>query len=256
MVDKNVIDVSGVTFAYNGEAVLRDVNFQIASGDFACIVGPNGGGKTTLLKLMLGLLIPDCGTIRLFGEKPKTVRREVGYAPHLARGNLRFPVDVGDVVLMGCAPQGRRFGPASSDNRRAAREAMKAVGIIDLQKQPFCDLSAGQRQRVIIARALAARPKMLMLDEPTSSLDIRSANEVMELLARLNRSVTIVMVSHNVDYVSAFVKTVVCVHHTVAIHPTEEWDDDLQIRLFGGPVRRVRHDHDCIRLQCEKGEHQ
>jgi len=236
--------------------VLRDVNFTIAAGDFASIVGPNGGGKTTLLKLMLGLLIPDCGTIRLFGKKPKAVRQQVGYAPHLITVNPRFPVDVSDVVLMGRVPQGRWFGPTSRDDRQVAHEAMEAVGIIDLRRRPFSDLSGGQRQRVIIARALAAEPKMLMLDEPTSSLDVHVANELMELLAKLNERITIVMVSHDVNYVSAFVKTVVCVHCTVATHPTEEWSEDLQSSLFGGPVRRVRHEYTCTRPGCKMGGRQ
>ena len=256
MADRNVIEVEGVTFAYKSEAVLRDVNFQIIPEDFACIVGPNGGGKTTLLKLMLGLLVPDCGTIKLFGEKPQTVRRQVGYTPQRVMENPRFPVDVSDVVLMGRVPQGRWFGPISRHDRRVANEAMEAVGVIDLRKRSFSDLSGGQRQRVIIARALASEPKMLMLDEPTAGLDVHVANEVMELLAQLNERVTIIMVSHDVHYVSAFVKTVVCVHCTVAIHPTEEWSEDMQNSLYGGAVRRVRHDHDCVQLKCKIGEHQ
>ncbi|MCK5113724.1 MAG: ABC transporter ATP-binding protein [Phycisphaerae bacterium] len=256
MVDQSVINVDGVTFAYSSEPVLRDVNFKIVDGDFACIVGPNGGGKTTLLKLMLGLLTPDTGTVKLFGQSPKTVRQQVGYTPQRIAANPRFPVDVSDVVLMGRVPQNRCFGPISRTDRLAAEEAMESVGVIDLRKRAFGDLSGGQRQRVIIARALASQPKMLMLDEPTASLDVHVAQEVMELLAELNDHITIVMVSHDVGYVSAFVKTVVCVHCTVAIHPTEEWDDDMQNSLFGGAVRRVKHEHDCTRLKCKIGEHQ
>ena len=244
--DQPAIDIAGLSFSYNGRPVLRDVDLTIASGDLVCMVGPNGGGKTTLLKLMLGLLRPDVGRIRVFGRSPHEARPLVGYVPQHMTFDAHFPVNVTDVVLMG------RLGRAGGGDSDAVAEALREVGIHDLRKRPFSELSGGQRQRVMIARALASEPEMLLLDEPTASLDVGVEREFHALLGALNERMTIVLVSHDVGFVTGHVGKVVCVQGAVAVHPTAELTGEVMRDLYGHDIRLVRHDHDCL-TQCEEG---
>lgn len=158
------IEISGLSFGFDSLLVLEKVDLTIPKGDFVSMVGPNGGGKTTLLRLILGLLRPERGTVRVFGKPPAEARRLIGYMPQYAHLDPRFPVRVLDVALMGCL--GRHLGPFSRADRARAREALGEVGLADYAKRSFSALSGGQRQRVLIARALACEPRLLLLDEP------------------------------------------------------------------------------------------
>ncbi|MCD4825129.1 MAG: ATP-binding cassette domain-containing protein [Phycisphaerae bacterium] len=249
------IDISDVSFSYDGLPVLENVNLRIEAGDFVCVVGPNGGGKTTLLKLMLGLLQPGEGKVSVLGQPPHQACRQVGYMPQYSLHDLRFPVNVLDVVLMGRLRPGLRFGRYSQADRQAAMDALDAVEIADMHNQPLAALSGGQRQRVMIARALAAEPKLLMLDEPTNNLDIRIGEELYELLGELNRRMTVVVVSHDVGFAPGRVKTIVCVNRFVKVHPTAELTAELLREVYGGDIRLVQHSHDCIERGCEGGRH-
>lgn len=242
-----VVEVEGLWFAYNGQPVLRDVNMEIPGGELVCVVGPNGGGKTTLLKLLLGLLRPDRGTIRVLGVSPHRARSRVGYTPQHARFDPSFPATVLDVVLMGRLGRSRR--PGGSEDRRAAAEALERVGLDPGGRKTLGELSGGQRQRVLIARALAAEPELLLLDEPTANLDVRVERQLHELLEGLTAELTVVMVSHDIGFVSDLVGRVVCVRETVAVHPTTELTGERIADLYGSDVRLVRHDHDCL-SQC------
>ena len=239
------VQAEDVTFSYNGNPVLEHVNVVIHQRDFVMIVGPNGGGKTTLLRLILGLLRPTRGHVRVFGQPPEQVRHRIGYMPQHAQVDPSFPVTVMDVTLMGRL-RGRHFGPFRRQDKQAAREALRLVEIADLEDRPFSDLSGGQRQRTLIARALASEPDLLLLDEPTASLDMAIEQELYDLLKRLNERLTIVMVSHDLGFVSQVVKTVVCVKGQCAIHPTSELTGD-KISAIYGDVRMVRHDQRCNR---------
>jgi zinc transport system ATP-binding protein len=248
MAETPAIEISDLWFSYNAMPVLRDVNLRIRAGSHACIVGPNGGGKSTLLKLILGLLKPDRGTIRLFGETPEKGRRKTGYTPQYGLFDPKFPATVFDVVLTGRIGHG---GSRGSD-RAAAGEALREVGLADLSKRSFAALSGGQRQRVLIARALASEPEMLLLDEPTAGLDIAAEEEFHDLLAHLGRKLTLLIVSHDVGFVSDLVDTVVCVNReTVMVHPTAELTGELFSELYGRDVRLIRHDHNCL-TDCER----
>jgi zinc transport system ATP-binding protein len=244
------IALDGVRFSYDGATVLEDVTLEIAPRDFVSIVGPNGGGKTTLLKLVLGLLAPAAGRVRVFGQEPAVARRRIGYLPQYASLDPRFPVSVLDVVLMGRLAPGRPLGFFRRADREIALAALADVTLADLRARPFAALSGGQRQRVLIARALASEPDLLLLDEPTASLDVAVEGEFHELLARLAERLGVVLVSHDLGFVSRYVRTVVCVKRKVWVHPTSELTGDLIREVYGTDVRMVRHD----RHGCEGGE--
>jgi zinc transport system ATP-binding protein len=236
------IDVRDLSFAYPLTPVLESVTFTIPRGDFACIVGPNGGGKTTLLRLILGLLTPTRGTVRVFGLPPVDVRRRVGYMPQRADFDPHFPIRALDVVLMGRL-RATRLGPTPRHDKVRAREALAEVGLADFARRAFSALSGGQRQRVLIARALACEPEMLLMDEPTANLDPLGQDEVTDLLEKLNERLTIVLVSHDVGFVARHVRTVVCVNRQVVTHAAHELTGQSIRDLYGQDVRMVEHGH-------------
>lgn len=240
-----VIEVEGVDFAYDGDLVLEQVSLTVAERDFVSLVGPNGGGKTTLLKIILGLLEPRRGRVTVMGGPPARARPHIGYMPQHAQVDQRFPVSVLDVVLMGRLGGGGLLGPYRRADRRAALEALDQVELGAYCGAPFSSLSGGQRQRALIARALAGRPQLLLLDEPTANLDVRMEAELYELLKRLNSRLTIVIVSHDLGFVSQFVQKVVCVKRRVVVHPTSAITGQIIQEIYGGDVRMVRHDHGC-----------
>lgn len=242
---RTIIELRGVTFRYDGPPVLDDVNLEIKVGDFAGIVGPNGGGKTTLLKLILGLLRPQAGSVQVFGLPPGGARGLVGYVPQQTHFDREFPISVMDVVLMGRLSHSRWLGPYGRQDRLAAEKALGEVELEGLSSRRLSALSGGQRQRVLIARALASEPKLLLLDEPTASVDQRVEQDIYDLLRKLNRRVSILLVSHDLGFVSEFVNRVVCVNRKVLIHPVSEVTGEFINEVYGGHVRMIRHDHAC-----------
>ncbi len=241
----SAITFDDVSFAYDGPAVLEEVNVQIAAGDFVSMVGPNGGGKTTLLRLALGLLHPDKGSVRVFGRPPREVQRRVGYLPQHTGLDPQFPATVMDVALTGRLGNTRWLGPFRSEDRQATLQTLADVGMADLRDRPLSALSGGQRQRVLIARALACDPDLLLFDEPTSHLDARVQDELYQLLHKLNERLTVVIVSHDVGFVTQFVRTVVCVNRTVQTHATDELTGEVIAEMYGHDVRMVRHGNHC-----------
>jgi zinc transport system ATP-binding protein len=251
-----VIDISDLTFAYNGQPVLRDVSFTVGPNEQAYMVGPNGGGKTTLLKLILGLLEPQSGSVRVLGVSPRQARPRVGYTPQTSLFDSTFPVSVLDVVLTGALGRTRWLGPFALADRRAARAALDEVGLGDLAGRSFSDLSGGQRQRVLIARALVCRPELLLLDEPMANLDVGVETRLNELLTRLSRRMSVLVVSHDVGFVSASEGKVICVQGTVHVHPTAALTGQLMRDLYGQDIRLVRHDHNCPQQGQEPHSHE
>ena len=241
----DAITCHGLEFGYDGKPVLKNVNITIPAGDFVCVVGPNGSGKTTLLKIALGLLKPSAGSIEIFGNSPDRARGRIGYVPQHPRLDPLFPVSVIDVVLMGRLGRSRPFGSWGGDDRRQALEALGEVGLVDRAGHHFASLSGGQKQRTLIARALAGDPDLLLLDEPTAGLDAHIEEGFYRLLDKLNKRLTIVLVSHDLGFVSGFVRSVVCVGQDVVVHPTSEVTGQIIADLYGGDVRLIRHDHRC-----------
>jgi zinc transport system ATP-binding protein len=239
-----VIRFEQVDFSYNGEPILLDVNLQIHNREMIGVVGPNGGGKTTLLRLMLGLLKPDRGKILVFGDSPARSSHRLGYVPQHMQFDNRFPVSVLDVVLMGLVAK-TDFGPFSKKRIQAAEETLETVNLLRYRKKPFAELSGGQRQRVLIARALATSPDMLLFDEPTANVDTSAGEQLYEILDRLNQTMTILVVSHDIGFVNHHISSVVCVNHRVQVHPTSELAGQNIIDLYGHDMALIRHDHRC-----------
>jgi len=240
-----VISLHDVTFSYGGVPALEDVNLSIGEREAVSIVGPNGGGKTTLVKLILGLVRPQRGEVRMFGQPPQRARLRAGYMPQRVQHDPQFPVTVMDIVLMGRLGQrglGGLLGWHGQADRCAALAALDQVGMADFGRRSFAELSGGQRQRVLIARALCCQPDLLLLDEPTSNVDSLVEARLLELLRQLNRQMTILMVSHDLGFVSGLVESVICVNRRVVVHPTSQLTGAVIRDLYGGEVRMVRHD--------------
>ena len=241
-----IIEFESVTFAYEQFPVLENVNLSIPRGEFASIVGPNGGGKTTMLKLMLGLLVPQKGEIRLFGDLPRRTRKKVGYTPQFLRVDESFPVSANDVVLMGRMKCGAWKIWYDKHDYAAADQALETMRLIDVKNMPFQSLSGGQRQRVLIARALCGEPELLLLDEPTSNIDPSSEEVLFDILAELNKRLSIILVSHDIGFVSKLVKSVICVNRSVVVHPTSELNGKMIQDIYGSDnLKMIRHDHRC-----------
>ena len=240
-----VIQCTDMEFAFSSRPLLKKVNISVPEGDFVCVVGPNGSGKTTLLKLALGLRKPQNGKIEVFGQAPHRNRGRIGYVPQHPRLDPLFPVSALDVALMGRLGKTSPFGLWRGSDRKAATKALDEVGLADRRDDHFASLSGGQKQRVLIARALAGQPDLLLLDEPTAGLDAHVEEDFYRLLQELNKQRTIVLVSHDLGFVSGFVKSVICVGHNVVIHPTSAITGEVIADLYGSDMRLVRHDHRC-----------
>ncbi len=237
---KTIIEFKHVNFSYSDTPVLRDVDLTIERGEFISVIGPNGGGKTTLAKLILGLVHPDHGVVELFGAPPSAGRHRIGYVPQYTQFDPQFPISVLDVTIMGRMGRGLSF--RGRRDREAALVALDEVGLRDMAKRQFSSLSGGQRQRVLIARALASDPEILLLDEPTSNVDMAVENRLSSLLESFTERMTVILVTHDLGFVSHLVTRLVCVNETVRIHPTYEVTSDMIHSLYEGPIKMVRHD--------------
>ena len=223
----HVIEIENLNFSYNGQRVLRDVNLSVKPGDFMAMIGPNGGGKTTLLKLMLGLLAAESGTIRILGKTPQAASHRVGYVPQDIHINNNFPVSALDVVLMGKLKPGKGPSRHSHQDRIAAVQALEQVEMDKYRGRRISELSGGQIQRVLVARALVTEPELLFLDEPTTSIDTKGQNEFYLLLKSLNDKITIIIVSHDLMVISRFVKSVACVNKRLHYHGDAELTGEM-----------------------------
>lgn len=242
--EKPAIQCEQVSFSYGDAPILTDVSFTIKKLDSVALVGPNGGGKSTLLKLILGLLTPQSGSIQVLGVTPRQARSKIGYMPQHLQYDPSFPVSTMDVVLMGRAGA-NSLGRYSTDDRRIAMKSMAELRVDSLATRPFNSLSGGQRQRILIARALACEPEILLLDEPTANVDPAVELQFFEILKSLASKVTLITVSHDLGFVSQVVSRVFCINRQVKIHPTSELTGEIIHEMYGGDVRMVRHDQCC-----------
>jgi zinc transport system ATP-binding protein len=239
----NDIILDKISFAYKQRNVLENVDLLIEKGEFASIVGPNGGGKTTLLKLILGLIKPDKGQITIFGKSPNKARQQIGYMPQYAHLDMSFPASVMDVVLMGRLSKSSLW--FSKKDKIQAFNAIDEVGMSSLVDTGFNELSGGQKQRILIARALCNSPDILLLDEPTANVDHQTEENLFSILKKLNSKMTILIVSHDLGFVSKYVKSVICVNRQVVIHPTTLINGTMIKDIYHEDLKMVRHDHRC-----------
>ena len=242
--NETVIDVQDVCFAYGAQEVLHNVAFQVPVRAFVAVVGPNGGGKTTLLKLILGELAPRFGQVRVLGGAPPEARRRIGYVPQSLPFDPGFPVSVRDVVLMGRVDC-HRAGPYCAADRRAAGAALAQVGMERFERRSFADLSGGERQRVLIAQALVSSPELLLLDEPTASVDPAATSQLHALFHELKADRTIVMVSHNLGAVTGHATHVLCVNRTSEMQVLADVVSGTVREAFGGDLALLQHGPHC-----------
>lgn len=238
----HAIETSNLGFSYlDSEPALENVNFIIPKNDFLAVIGPNGGGKTTLIKLILGLLQPTTGNIKVFGSTPEKSSHRIGYVPQETSINIDFPISVLDVVKMGrLKPFKGPFGTNKEDIEQSIH-TLELLGMKDHLKRRIGSLSGGQRQRVFIARALVSDPDILILDEPTASVDTKGQTELYERLAELNSKKTIIVVSHDLMIISAYVKSVACVNREAYYHCHAELTPNMLEMAYKCPVDLVAH---------------
>jgi zinc transport system ATP-binding protein len=238
-----IVEIQDLWVSIKGKPILEAVDLTLEEGDYLGLIGPNGSGKTTLLRVMLGLVAPDRGSVRIFGERPAQARGRIGYVPQYTRFDASFPMNVLDAVLMGRIGTRRLFRPLSKRDRDVALSSLEKVEMADQAGRQIGRLSGGELQRVMIARALAVEPRLLLLDEPTASLDTRVGVSVYELLKDLAREVTLVLVSHDVGVISRYVKTVACLNRRLYYHHSKEITREMFEAAYGCPVDLVAHGH-------------
>ncbi|MEW6742672.1 MAG: metal ABC transporter ATP-binding protein [Planctomycetota bacterium] len=237
------LEVRDVSLSFRGMAVLEAVNFTLEEGGFLGIIGPNGAGKSVLFKVILGLLRPDRGSVRVFGEPPERASGLIGYVPQHARFDDNFPISVLQVVLMSQLGRDRLLRRYRREDRDRALAALERVEMAHLAERQIGKLSGGQLQRVLIARALAVDARLMLLDEPTANLDSRIGGEIYALLASLTPTCTVVLVSHDISVMSRHVKTVACMNRRLHYHGTREVTREMLEATYECPVDFVVHEH-------------
>lgn len=214
----SVIDIKNVSFAYDKQMILENISLSVEEKDFLAIIGPNGGGKSTLLKLILGIIKPKSGSISVLGKAPSKSLTHIGYVPQNTNVNTDFPIKAIEVVMMGHVGGKRPLFGYGKDEILCAMGALAQVGMEDFAQSKIGELSGGQRQRVMIARALCAHPQILILDEPTSSIDIAGQKEIYELIKTLNESITIIVVSHDISVILEYANKAAHINKSLSYH--------------------------------------
>ncbi len=238
---KTVIDIKDLTFSYGKFPALTNVTMEIDKQDFTAIIGPNGGGKTTLIKLILGFLKPDTGKITIFGKDPEQSLAKFGYVPQFLDIDNNFPISVIDVVTGGLLRSFSFFPWNRKEMKEAARESLARMDVLDLEDSVFGKLSGGQKQRVLIARAVVSEPEILVLDEPTTSVDSRIEKDIYELLKTLNKKMTIILVTHDLGFISRYINRILCVNKSVGVHSPETIDDKVIRETYNSPMNVIFH---------------
>lgn len=236
-----VVELKDVCFSYTNVSVLESINITIKEKDFLSMIGPNGGGKTTILKIILGLLEPNKGTVYVFNTSAKKARKHIGYLPQHISFDFDFPISVQEVVLMGRLGKrgiGRKFTEADVS---VCMQALEKVGMQKYKNSELGKLSGGQRQRVFIARALSTEPRLLLLDEPVSSVDTQWQQSFYELLHDLNKEITIVLVTHDISVVSTYIDKIACLNKKLYYHGSKKEGMHKISEMYECPVQLITH---------------
>ena len=236
-----VISLRNVWAGYDLDTVLEDVSFDLHPRDYVGLIGPNGGGKTTLIKVILGLVPPRSGSVQVMGTDAAEGRKYIGYVPQLQISDKAFPINVWDVVSMGRIKPGFASLRLNAEDRQRVEEALRQTGMLALSKRSINEISGGQRQRIYIARALAAQPRILLLDEPTASVDPQASVQLYDLLAKLNEEISILLISHDMTAISAYVKTIGCINRRLVYHHDKSVSADMLQAGYECPVDLIAH---------------
>ena len=242
------IEVKNVSFRYDGNLILENINFSVNTGEYLGVIGPNGGGKTTLLKIILGLLKPTTGTVKIFGDDVRNskILLQIGYVPQrITQGDFHFPATVEEIVASGRTARRGLLKWLNQEDRTAIEKAMETAEITEHRNRSMSKLSGGEQQKVFIARALAGEPKILILDEPVVSVDNPSQEKFYTFLQEINQKfgLTIIFVSHDIDVVAHQVKSVLCLNHKLVCYgsPKEFIKEENMEKLYGKKVKFILH---------------
>ncbi|MCD7852151.1 MAG: ABC transporter ATP-binding protein [Parabacteroides sp.] len=236
-----LIDIEHVTASYGSKTVLRDVSLTVWKDDFLGIIGPNGGGKTTLLKVILGLLSPVSGTIRFYEDGKAVSSLRIGYLPQLNNIDKKFPISVREVIASGLASEKRLFRSYNPSQKERVEEVIGKMGLEELAGRAIGELSGGQLQRVLLGRSIVSRPQVLILDEPNSYVDKRFESYFYKLLEEINKESAIILVSHDIGTVLAMVKNIACVNETLHYHPGADVSEEWLGEKYACPIELIGH---------------
>lgn len=244
--NSTLIEANNISFTYQGNVVLDNVSFKINKGDYVGIIGPNGGGKTTLIKILVKLLEPDSGSFTIVNESGSFKSNIIGYVPQrISADSMSFPATVEEIVESGRIVKKGTIGSLDNQDRVAIDSALQSAGILDLKYRLMSRLSGGQRQRVYVARALAAEPSILILDEPFVGVDIATQKEFYQLLKELNnnRNLTIIFVSHDIDVVTEEAKSILCLNKKLlSFGPAKDLEEQKVIEgMYGKRITHLHH---------------
>ncbi len=233
-----LFEMNSISASYGSSIILKDVNLKVVENDFIGVIGPNGGGKTTLLKLILGLLKPVSGKI-IFNNELLSAKR-IGYLPQISTGDINYPVSVKDIVLSGLMIQKGLVSRMSGSDKKKADRVMEELGLSEMSEATLNELSGGQMQRIFLGRAVIGDPKLLLLDEPGNFVDSTFENDFYEKLRILNNRMAILMVSHDVGTISQHIKSFACVNRTLHYHPSSEITSQ-DLMAYGCPIQLITH---------------
>lgn len=237
---EKILSIESVSAGYDDEIVIKDVNLEVSRNDFIGVIGPNGGGKTTLLKTILGLVEPVKGSINFFRNGKKANQILIGYLPQMNQIDKKFPITVIDVVLSGLMSKESMFSRYGREQKLKAYETLDKMGILELKKKPIGELSGGQLQRVFLSRAIISSPALLLLDEPSTYVDSKFEIDFHEILNELNKEMAILIVSHDVGTITWYVKTIACVNRLLHYHPSNIITEQ-QLASYNCPIQIITH---------------
>lgn len=251
-----IIQVDGLSASYDHKTVLSQVNLTVYEHDFLGVIGPNGGGKTTLIKSILGLHQPDTGKIRFFKQGKEVPEIKMGYLPQYNTIDKKFPISVYEVILSGLSKQKSLFRRYNDEHHESVRQMIVRMGLEGLEHRAIGELSGGQLQRILLGRALVSNPEVVILDEPSTYIDKRFETKLYSLLEEINQERAIILVSHDIGTVLKNVKTIACVNETVHYHPHTEVPTEWLEEHFGCPIEMLGHGTFPHRvLKCHDHEH-